>query len=482
VSRRIDFRAVDRVPAGAATVAVPARQADQDFLDAVGFEDKAGRVQAIAGDAGRVTLALGLGAAQLDDFRQAGAALAGVARGPSEVATTALAALPRGQRRAEVVRAFVEGVVLGSYRYSAYKAVDHRQLASVAVVGKGGRRLQAELDRAVVVAEAVCWARDLVNEPANSLSPARLADEAVEMAGRVGLAVEVWDEVAIVDQRLDALAAVGQGSSRPPRLIRLTYEPAGGAGSDVATIALVGKGITFDSGGLSIKPADAMMTMKTDMSGAAAVLGAMSVLSALKVAARVVAVVPAAENMVGADSTRPGDVVRARNGTSIEILNTDAEGRLVLADALALVAEERPDAVVDVATLTGAQRVALGNRIAGLMGNHEGFVNQVAQAACRAGEPAWPMPLPVTYRPQLDSAVADLRNIGEAGQAGMLIAGLFLQEFVGGRPWAHLDIAGPARSSADDGYIRKGGTGWGVRTLVELVSTFTPTSAATRRS
>jgi leucyl aminopeptidase len=215
-----------------------------------------------------------------------------------------------------------------------------------------------------------------------------------------------------------------------------------------------------------------MMTMKTDMSGAAAVLATMSALPALGAPVRVVGILPITENMPGGTATRPGDVLRIRNGKTVEVLNTDAEGRLVLADGLSLAVEAAPVAIVDVATLTGAQVVALGKKIAGLMGNDDGLVQRVQDAAQRAGEDVWPLPLPRQYRSQLDSDVADLKNIGARGQAGTLVAGLFLQEFVGDVAWAHLDIAGPARSDANDGYVTKGGTGFAVRTLLELVTTY----------
>jgi len=472
----IAFRGAAEVPPGVDLVAVPAG-ADlgehTGFLAAVGFEDEPGRAQVVPGrGGGPPRLVVGLGERSAEDYRLAGAAITRAAWSAPRVATTVLAAAPRTLARGVAAGALVEGMALASYRYTAFKRAGQPcRIGAVDVVGTGGRRLQAELDRAAAVAGAACWARDLVNEPAGSLTPDRLAGLAVEMGQRHALAVDVLDEAAIVDHRLGALLAVAQGSAVPPRLIRVAYEP---PGPPVATVALVGKGVTFDSGGLSLKPADSMMAMKTDMAGAAAVLATMSVLPARRPAVRVLAVVPAAENMPGGRSVKPGDVVRARNGTTIEVLNTDAEGRLVLADALTLAAEAKPDAIVDVATLTGAQKVALGTRVAALMGNHDALVDQVRAAADRAGEPAWPLPLPAVYRSHIDSPVADLKNIGEAGVAGALIGGLFLQEFVAGVPWAHLDIAGPARAERDDGYLTAGGTGWGVRTLVELLCSFRP--------
>jgi leucyl aminopeptidase len=275
--------------------------------------------------------------------------------------------------------------------------------------------------------------------------------------------------VEIANQGLGGLLGVSLGSEQPPRLVKLTYTPTGKA---TGTVALVGKGITFDSGGLSLKTADGMETMKTDMSGAAAVIGAMSVLRDAGVQTKVIAFVPTTENMPGGRAIKPGDVLKIRNGKTVEVLNTDAEGRLILADGLSLAAEEKPDAVIDLATLTGACVVALGLKIAGLMGNDDTWIGQVRAAADRAGEPMWPLPLPQEYRKDLDSEIADLKNISGGRGGGALTAGLFLSEFTGDVPWAHLDIAGPARAPSDDGYIAKGGTGFGVRTLVELLSTF----------
>jgi leucyl aminopeptidase len=313
----------------------------------------------------------------------------------------------------------------------------------------------------------VAMARDLVNEPPGALTPNALAKAAQRVAGDT-LEVEVLDEKALRKEGLGGIAGVGQGSNNPPRLVKLTYTPANPRG----TVALVGKGITFDSGGLSIKTGEGMMTMKTDMSGAAAVLASMSAIARLGARTRVVGFLCAAENMPSGSAIRPGDVLRIRNGKTVEVLNTDAEGRLVLADGLSLASEEAPAAIIDVATLTGACMVALGNKVAGLMGTSDDLMAQVEAAAGRAGEPVWRLPLPEDYRKQLESEVADVKNIGAGRYGGALIAGLFLREFVDGVPWAHLDIAGPARSEEDDGYLPKGGTGFAVRTLVETVAGF----------
>ncbi len=357
-----------------------------------------------------------------------------------------------------------------AYKFLRYKQKsDAPALEKIVVLGKKDDATQQALDRGVAVANAVAWARDLVNEPAGAMTPTQLAEEARRAAEQGGLDFEVLDEVEIANQGLGGLLGVSLGSDQPPRLVKLTYTP---PTKPTATVALVGKGITFDSGGLSLKPAEGMETMKTDMSGAAAVIGAMSVLRQVGVPVKVIGFVPTTENMPGGRAIKPGDVLKIRNGKTVEVLNTDAEGRLILADGLSLAAEEKPDAVIDLATLTGACMVALGIKVAGLMGNDDAWIGQVRDAAERAGESVWHLPLPQEYRKDLDSEIADLKNISGGRYGGALTAGLFLSEFIEGIPWAHLDIAGPARAPSEDGYITKGGTGFGVRTLVEVLSTF----------
>ena len=271
---------------------------------------------------------------------------------------------------------------------------------------------------------------------------------------------------------MGGLLGVNRGSTQEPRFVEIAYSPARAKG----TLAFVGKGLTFDSGGLSIKTGEGMMTMKMDMGGAAAVLGFFSAVRAVKPGCRVVGYLPMTDNMSDGDATRPGDVLTIRNGRTVEVLNTDAEGRLVLADALSLATEARPDAIVDLATLTGAVEIALGPRIAAVLGNDDAFIGQVRDAADRAGERVWPLPMPADYRPLLDSEVADLRNISRGRGAGTITAAIFLEQFVGeGIPWAHLDIAGTAWwAEGADGEFSNGGTGFGVRTLLELASAFTP--------
>jgi len=325
------------------------------------------------------------------------------------------------------------------------------------------------LARAEILCRSVALARDLVNTPPGDLSPADFALRAAEEAALLGLDCDVWDETALREAGFGGILGVGQGSTRPPRLVRITWSPP----SPAASVALVGKGITFDSGGLSLKPPQSMEWMKTDMAGAAAVLGAVLAAARLALPVAVTGWLPLAENMPSGSATRPSDVLRMYGGKRVEVLNTDAEGRLVLGDALARAAEDSPDVLIDVATLTGAQIVALGNRTAGVMGNDEALRERVVAAARDSGESVWPMPLPPELRKGLDSAVADIANVpgGGSRDGGMLTAAHFLAEFVPPGPaWAHLDIAGPAWNGGDAyGYTPKGGTGFAVRTLVRTV-------------
>lgn len=394
-------------------------------------------------------------------------------------------------------RALAEGVVLGSYRFTPYKSDRDEEPHESGSEGAwtsdapGGGAIQrvvvavgspvplgaiAEgIAKGVRLARATWFARDLVNEPPSSLTPSTLADWVrAELAASPDVEVEIWDEHRITAEHLGGLLGVARGSAEEPRLIWARYRPAQPVRVDGAVphLVLVGKGITFDSGGLSLKTAAGMTTMKTDMSGAAAVLAAVSACGEMGVAVQVTAIAAVTENMPGGRAIKPGDVLRARNGKTIEVLNTDAEGRLVLADALSLASELQPDAIVDVATLTGACVVALGGQIAGVMGNDDGLVARVRAAADRAGEKTWPLPLPDEYRAHIDSEVADMKNVGKNGQAGAIAAALLLENFVGATPWAHLDIAGPARSDEERGLLAKGGTGFGVRTLVSLAEMF----------
>jgi leucyl aminopeptidase len=446
------------------------------FMTEADFDGKPGQTLAVP-TRGRLRAAaamlVGVGAfdeVTADGIRRAAAGVARKATKAPSVATTLVdLADAAGIERADAAQALAEGFVLGSYQFLKYKANgDATRLSKVVVVGRANARVEAALDRGATVAAAVTWARDMVNEPSGAKSPAAFANAAKKLLRGKGVTVKVMTEAELKAEGLGGVVGVGQGSGNPPRLVKATYSPPGKKGS----VAFVGKGVVFDSGGLSLKTSTGMETMKIDMSGAAAVLAAMSVLKDLGVKAKVTAYVPMVENMPSGTAIRPGDVLKIRNGKTVEVLNTDAEGRLILADALALAAEDKPDAVVDVATLTGACMVALGDKIAGLMGNRDEWNEQVQAAADAVGEPMWPLPLPTEYRKLLDSEVADLRNISTGSYGGALTAALFLAEFVDGVPWVHLDIAGPARAGGDDGYLVKGGTGFAVRTLVELVDRF----------
>jgi leucyl aminopeptidase len=378
-------------------------------------------------------------------------------------------ALPTSAGPAAVAAA--EGALFGAYAYRAYRVAsmsDHKDpVESVVVVTAVARDRAAKkgLDRAHTVASAVHLVRDLVNAPPSDLPPAVFANEASAAAKAAGLTVEVLDEKALKKGGYGGILGVGQGSSRPPRLVKITYR----AGRGKPHLALVGKGITFDSGGLSLKPPAAMEWMKSDMGGAAAIIAATIAIAQLGLDVNVTAWAPMAENMPSGTAQRPSDVLRMYGGKTVEVLNTDAEGRLVLADAIVRASEDKPDLIVDVATLTGAQLVALGSRTSGIMSNDDAVRTAIFDAATKAGEQMWPMPLPDELNASMDSPVADIANIGDK-YGGMLVAGLFLRYFVPeGQRWAHLDIAGPSfNDSKPHGYTPKGGTGAAVRTLVQL--------------
>ena len=341
------------------------------------------------------------------------------------------------------------------------------------VSGAGqGRAAKDAVARAAVLGAARDWARDLVNTPPNLLFPQSFAEDVKKhtTASAARVSVSVLDEKALVKGGFGGIVGVGQGSVNPPRIVTMTWAPAGATTS----VALVGKGITFDSGGLNIKPSSGMVTMKCDMAGAAAVAATVLAAAELDLPVAVTGYLCLAENMPSGTAQRPSDVVIMRDGTSVEILDTDAEGRMVLGDGICLASEKSPDWIVDIATLTGAQVVALGTDIAGVMGNEDDFRTSVVDAAGRAGEGAWAMPLPVELRAKLDTPTADIAHKGDR-DGGMLTAGLFLKEFVGeGIAWAHVDIAGPAfNDKAAKGHHPKGGTGFGVATLLSLIESHT---------
>ena len=360
---------------------------------------------------------------------------------------------------AHATAAVAEGFVLATYRYTDLKSEPHpTKLQRVMLLGAE----EQAVERGNIRAEATVLARDLINEPAATLTPEALARRAQEVADVAGLECTITDAKGIEERGMNGVLAVAKGSDVPARFIELRYRPQNPSGR----VALIGKGVTFDSGGLSLKDGKNMETMKTDMSGAAAVIGVMSAVRRLGVTLEVDAYIPAVENMPSGKALKPGDVIQHYGGKTAEVLNTDAEGRLILADALALAAESKPDAIVDVATLTGSIMVALGRDLTGLFCNDDELANEMQAASAQAGELMWRMPLHADYRRQIDSEVADFKNVGTR-YGGSIVAALFLKEFVPDEvPWAHLDIAGPARSESEDNEGPKGGTGVVTRTLL----------------
>jgi leucyl aminopeptidase len=397
-------------------------------------------------------------------LRSAGAKKASAAADDSSRArktvTLALPALTPDE-----AEAVTTGALLGAYSFRKYRSTPAADLAVTVLTGDGNAD---PVRRGQVIANAVNLVRDLVNTSPLDLPPAALAAEAERVAAEAGVTAEVLDEVALKDGGYGGLTGVGQGSIRPPRLVRLSYTHP----EATRTIAFVGKGITFDSGGLSLKPPKSMETMKCDMSGAAAVLAATTAVAELALPVNVVAYLCAAENMPGGAAQRPSDIITIYGGKTVEVLNTDAEGRLVLADGIARSAEDDPVLIVDVATLTGAATVALGRRTTGVMGSSDEVAAEIAAVMREAGEPAWAMPFPEELRKGLDSTVADMANVSPDREGGMMVGGLFLKEFVpAGVAWAHLDIAGPAfNEKAPFGYTPKGGTGAAVRALIAIAA------------
>jgi len=414
------------------------------------------------------TLRRGAGTAARNAGKTSSLALAGAADLLADSETDAAA----------VVSTVVEGAGLGAYAFTRHrsKSPDTPELTTVhvATADLADGAAEAALAEGRVVVRAQSLVRDLVNTPPAFKRPPALAEQVRGLAEEAGLTVTVFDRAALEEGGFGGILGVGQGSSEEPRMVELTWEPADATGH----VVLVGKGITFDTGGISLKPSTSMVTMKSDMAGAAAVLGAMTALRDLGVTVKVTGLLALAENMPSGTAIRVSDVLTLRGGTTVEVMNTDAEGRLVLGDALAYGAEQVPDAMIDLATLTGAQIVALGNAVSGLMGTDDALIAELKDAAAEAGEQVWELPLPPEYRDHLDSTVADLKNIGKPMQAGTIVAGLFLKEFVGDVPWAHLDIAGPSFTEEGDGfYTHKGGTGVMVRTLLRYLRGRSATAA-----
>jgi leucyl aminopeptidase len=444
-------------------------------LQAVAFDGSPGALARIptrgAIPAGTV-LVVGLGVrdrARADHLRRAAATAAGAAERVETLALALHGALD-GVEPAAGAQAVAEGVLLGSYRFGTYRTETPVQRLETATLHatRDEDAVREGVRIATVTAASAALARDLVNTPPQHKRPPALADRVAEELEGSGVEVRILDEEALAEGGYGGIIGVGQGSSEPPRLVELTYAPDGAT----KHVALVGKGITFDTGGISLKPSNAMETMKMDMAGAATVAAVVQAAAALELPVKVTGLLALAENMPSGTATRVSDVLTMKDGTTVEVINTDAEGRLVLGDALVHASELEPDAIVDIATLTGAAVVALGERIGVLMASDDGLADDLLSASATAGEPFWRLPLATDeYGERLEGNIADLKNSGTRA-AGTIFAGLFLHRFVGeGLPWAHLDIAGVAWTEEAGGYLTKGATGVPVRTLVEWLRT-----------
>ena len=476
------------VPARATAVSEPVRSSgdvpapvghDRATLNAAGFRGAPGETLIIPRSDEPTLVLVGVGDPSGIDaarLRDAAAAFARGARNHARLAIDldVLVGVPFDV----AAQAIVEGALLARYRYDTFRQQPSgTPLEALTLVARPEHHddLARGVARAKITAAAAQLARDLANAPATHLTATRLGELAKELAAERGIEVEVFDRDALVEMGCGGLLGVNAGSAEPPRLIKMSYRPKRGPAT--GHLAMVGKGIMYDSGGLSLKPSDAShQAMKMDMSGAAAIFGAISALSALDCASAVTGYLMCTDNMPSGTATRLGDVLTIRGGKTVEVTNADAEGRLVMADGLVLATEDRADAIVDIATLTGAMMRALGDGMAGVMGNNQAFVNQVLGAAETTDEPLWQFPLNRRYRPLLDSAIADMRNIG-GENAGQIVAGLFLEEFVGSTPWAHIDIAGTMEATADDSWRPRGAIGFGTRLLIELALGFTPVSS-----
>ncbi len=428
----------------------------EDVISVSRFEAKPAETLLVPYPGASAALLVGLGGeVSFEEIRAASGTAVRQAR------TARLVTLLAGIGVEQATRAVVEGSVIGGFQFREYKTTgDKLKVETVEVAGG----LADELREAVIVSNLTNRARSWVNTPAKDMSPETMANQIDELAQGAGVDSEVWDRPKIEQEQLGALLGVAAGSDRDPRMVILKYRPE----SPVGHLGLVGKGIMFDTGGLSIKSAGFMEDMKGDMAGAATVAAATVAIAGLGLPVEVTCVIPLTDNAIGSDATRPGDVLRPIEGPTIEVLNTDAEGRLILADGLGLIRRYGPDRIVDVATLTGAARTALGDKITALFSSDRGLADEILAAASRAGEHFWEMPLFSEYRKSIDSTVADIKNVSGSRYGGAIVAALFLAEYVGETPWAHLDIAGPALSRESSGEMTKGASGVGVRTIVEL--------------
>jgi leucyl aminopeptidase len=452
---------------------------DRQALSQVGFEGKLGQTLAVPQKGGPTLIAVGIGPRadlHVAALRDASAAFARAAVKHERIATTLLDAA-QGLKPTEAAAAIVEGSLLARYRFMSLRRASTTEAAldELTIVASAAPTQEVEqgVERGDVFARAALLARDLGNAPATLLTARRMTEVAKQLAKECRLEVEVFDEDALTKMGCGGMLGVNAGSAEPPRLIRLTYKPK--QRETRGHLALVGKGIMYDSGGISLKPNDLIhATMKTDMSGSAAVFASMTALAALDCKTLVTGYLMCTDNMPSGAAMKLGDVLTVRGGTTVEVINTDAEGRLVLADGIVLATEQndpKVDAIVDIATLTGACQRALGEGSAGVIGNDQGLIEQVKSAAFRTDEQVWQLPLDRRYRKELDSEIADLKNVG-GENAGAITAALFLEEFVAGIPWAHIDIAGTARVDADDSWRSRGATGYGTRLLIDLAMQF----------
>jgi len=463
----------------------------RDQLSALGFESKVGQTLLLPVSKSKQIIAVGIGEsakANADVMRLAAAALARAASKVSSLTTT-LASVGRGDRVA-IAQAVTEGLILATHRYDALKSDKKATSKLISVLIVAPAAMSAAITKGVkrgeTIAEAVCFARDLANMPPAHLTAKMFADQALKIGTERDIAVEVFNKDQLLAMGCGGMIGVNRGSVNPPRMVKISYQPGGSKAATKSSakkssaksktklphLILVGKGVMYDSGGISLKPSDpSHAMMKADMSGAAAVLATMSTLKTLGCKNQITAYMMCTDNLPSGSAMAMGDVLTMRNGKTVEIHNTDAEGRLVLADGLSLAAELKPDAIVDIATLTGACARALGPQMSGVLGNNQPFIDQVVAAASATDEQTWQLPLERKYRGLIDSYIADMKNVGGA-EAGAITAALFLDEFTSGTPWAHLDIAGPMWADSDGGWLQRGATAYGTRLLISLAENF----------
>ncbi len=481
---RTAFSVSKSVPAKVAAIVIPIASSgpipsgvglSRSQLAALGFEGRASQTHTLTPAAGKTAVRVLVGIGDVRDLNTSVlrnvAASAARASSRYESMATTLPGVIRGSAKTST-QAVVEGIALALHRWVALKNDKSGlvKLTSVTLVSaEKTADVQAGMLMGIATSTAVCTARDFANTPPSHLTARQFADHAVAIANASGLEATVYNRDQLIAMGCGGLVGVNAGSTEPPRMVKLVYTPTSAKGK----VVLVGKGVMYDSGGISLKPTnESHAAMKMDMSGAAAVLSTMGALRAMKVKTQVTAYLMCTDNMPSGSALKLGDVLTMRNGKTVEIHNTDAEGRLILADGLSLGAESKPDAMIDIATLTGACLAALGKRMAGVLGNNAGVIDQLKASSTRTDELLWELPLFTDYRRTLDSNVADMRNVG-GPLAGATIAALFLSEFVGSTPWAHLDIAGPMDADSDSGWLNRGATAYGTRLLIDFCANFT---------